>query len=131
RPSKVVLATNNEKKLVELRRMVDDAGLEVEILGLGDFEPYPAPDETDNSFDGNACIKAQAAAAHTGIPAVADDSGIEVDELNDMPGVRSARWAGPQEDDEDNLRLLLDQLHGVPEERRGARFICALAYVTP
>lgn len=129
RPDKVVLATNNEKKLSELRRLVDEAGLSVEILGLADFPKYPAPAETENTFDGNAFIKAEAAVKHTGIPALADDSGIEVDELNDMPGVRSARWAGPAEDDQANLDLLLDQMQGVPAERRGARFVCALAYV--
>ena len=92
---KVVLATNNPKKLVELRRVIRDAGLEVEVLGLGDFDPYPEPAETERTFEGNAFIKAEAAARHTGLPALADDSGLEVDELNSMPGVRSARWAGP------------------------------------
>lgn len=131
RPSKVVLATNNAKKLVELRRCVAEAGLDVEILGLEDFPAYPPPAETEDSFDGNALIKAKAAAAATGLAAIADDSGIEVNELNDMPGVRSARWAGPEEDDDANLQLLLRQLDGVPQERRGARFVCALAFADP
>nr|WP_255622057.1 RdgB/HAM1 family non-canonical purine NTP pyrophosphatase [Tessaracoccus sp. OS52] len=125
------MATNNAKKLAELRRVVEAAGVDVEVLGLADFEPYPDPAETERSFEGNAFLKAEAAVAATGIAAVADDSGIEVAELNDMPGVRSARWAGPECDDDANLRLLLRQLDGVPAARRGARFVCALALVTP
>ena len=128
---KVVLATNNPKKLVELRRVIRDAGLEVEVLGLGDFDPYPEPAETERTFEGNAFIKAEAAARHTGLPALADDSGLEVDELNSMPGVRSARWAGPECNDAANNALLLAQLAGVPTKRRGARFVCALALVLP
>lgn len=127
----VVLATNNPKKLTELRRVVAEVGLEVEVLGLADFPSYPEPEETGQTFEENALIKAQAAARETGVAAVADDSGIEVAALNGMPGVRSARWAGPQHDDQDNLNLLLAQLAGVPEERRGARFVCALALVEP
>ena len=128
---KVVLATNNPKKLIELRRVVRDAGIAVEVLGLGDFEPYPEPAETERTFEGNAFIKAEAAARHTGLPALADDSGLEVDELNSMPGVRSARWAGPECNDAANNALLLAQLAGVPTKRRGARFVCALALVLP
>lgn len=131
RPDKVVLATNNAKKLVEMRRVVAEAGLDVEVLSLADFPPYDEPAETENSFEGNAFIKAEAAARATGVAAIADDSGIETDLLNGMPGVRSARWAGPQHDDADNLNLLLAQFDGVPAERRGARFVCALAYVAP
>lgn len=131
RIDRVVLATNNAKKLRELRRVVDEAGLELEVLGLTDFPARPEPEETERSFDGNAVIKAAAAAAHTGLPALADDSGLEVEELNWMPGVRSARWAGPQCDDAANNELLLAQLDGVPTGRRGARFVCALALVLP
>ncbi|MDO5066552.1 MAG: RdgB/HAM1 family non-canonical purine NTP pyrophosphatase [Propionibacteriaceae bacterium] len=127
----VVLATNNAKKLAELQRVVAEAGLELQVRGLGDFESYPEPEETERSFEGNAFIKAEAAARHTGLPALADDSGLEVEELNQMPGVRSARWAGPACDDEANNRLLLAQLDGVPSQRRGARFVCALALVLP
>lgn len=131
RLDKVVLATHNAKKLAELRRVVAAAELDVEVLGLTDFEAYPAPDETERTFEGNALLKAHAAARHTGLPALADDSGLEVDELNSMPGVRSARWAGPQCDDEANLRLLLAQLDGVPLRRRTGMFVCALALVAP
>ncbi len=127
----IVVATNNPKKLVELRRVVGAAGLDIQILGLSDFSSYPEPEETEKTFEGNAILKAQAAARHTGVEAIADDSGINVEELNDMPGVRSARWAGPACDDTANNELLLAQLDGVSEERRGAQFVCALAHVTP
>lgn len=131
RPSRLVLATNNPKKLAELRRVVAAEGLGIEVLGLADLPAYPEPAETERTFEGNAFLKAEAALAHTGVAAVADDSGIEVDELNGMPGVRSARWAGPACDDAANNALLLAQLDGVPAERRTARFTCALAYVAP
>ena len=130
-PEKVVLATNNPKKLIELRRVLETAGLAVEVLGLRDFPRYPEPEETERTFEGNALLKATAAARETGLLAVADDSGLEVDELNGMPGVRSARWSGPACDDDENNALLLAQLEGVPPERRGARFVCALAMVSP
>lgn len=131
RPTRVVLATNNPKKLVELRRVVEHAGLNLEVLSLADVEPYPEPEETERTFEGNALIKAREAARHSGIASVADDSGLEVDELNGMPGVRSSRWAGPMCDDDENNELLLAQLHGVPADRRTARFRCALALVAP
>ena len=127
----VVLATNNAKKLEELRRVLAEEGLGIEVLGLGDFPAYPEPNETERTFEGNAFLKAEAAVRHIGLPALADDSGLEVDELNAMPGVRSARWAGPEADDAANNALLLAQLDGVPPERRGARFVCALALVLP
>lgn len=128
---RIVVATSNAKKLAELRRVVEAAGLDVAILGLSDFPAYPAPEETEKTFEGNAIIKAQAAAEHTGVEAIADDSGVTVGELNDMPGVRSARWAGPACDDDANVDLLLAQLDGVPGDRRDAQFVCALAHVTP
>ena len=128
---RIVVATNNPKKLVELRRFVEAAQLDVQILGLSDFPSYPQPEETERTFEGNAILKAQAAARATGVEAIADDSGITIEELNEMPGVRSARWAGPQCDDTANLELLLAQLDGVPMERRGSQFVCALAHVTP
>ena len=130
-PERVVLATNNPKKLAELRRIVEAAGLSVEVLGLTDFPGYPEPEETERTFEGNAFLKASAAARETGLTAIADDSGLEVDELNAMPGVRSARWSGPACDDDENNALLLAQLDGVPRERRRARFVCALAMVAP
>lgn len=129
--TRVLLATNNTKKLAELRRIVVDEGLDVEVVSLGDVASYPEPAESEWTFEGNALIKARAGAAHTGLIALADDSGICVDALNQMPGVRSARWAGPQHDDADNLNLLLAQIDDVEDARRGARFVAAMALVTP
>lgn len=127
----VVLATGNAKKLAELRRMVAAAGLPLIVLGLDEVADYPAPAETEPTFEGNALIKARACVVATGLPGLADDSGIAVDVLNGMPGVRSARWAGPDATDEDNNALLLRQLDDVPDERRTARFVCAMALVLP
>lgn len=126
-PMKIVLASNNGKKLAELQRLVVAAELHVEVLGLDCFPEHVAPPETGTTFAENALIKARAAAVATGLPALADDSGIEVDVLNGMPGVRSARWAGPECDDTANLELLLRQLADVPPEHRGGRFVCAMA----
>ena len=127
----VVLATANAKKLAELRRLVAAAGLRLTVHGLADVADYPAPAETEPTFEGNALLKARACVAATGLPALADDSGLAVDVLNGMPGVRSARWAGPDATDEENNALLLRQLDDVPEERRTARFVCAMALVLP
>ncbi len=129
--TEVVLATHNAKKLAELRRLVSAAGLPVTVLGLDDLPAYPEPAETETTFEGNALIKAHAAVARTGRIALADDSGIAVDRLNGMPGVRSARWAGPDADDADNNALLLRQLDDVPEAQRTAQFVCAMAMVAP
>lgn len=127
----IVLATHNEKKLAELRRVFASTELSVEILGLSDFPPYPEPAETELTFEGNALIKARAAVLNTGIAALADDSGLEVDALNKMPGVRSARWAGPGATDQQNLDLLIAQTTDLGDDQRVARFVCALALVTP
>lgn len=127
----LVLATRNGHKLAELRRIAAAAGLGVRVLGLDEVAPYPEPAETERTFAGNALVKARAAASATGYPALADDSGIEVDVLNGMPGVRSARWAGPGASDADNLALLLRQLDDVPDAARSARFVCAMALVVP
>jgi XTP/dITP diphosphohydrolase len=129
---RVLLATRNAKKLVELRRIVDAAGLAgVEIVGLADVPEFPEAPETGSTFAENALAKARDAAAATGLPAIADDSGITVDALNGMPGIFSARWAGRHGDDEANLELLLGQTADVPDSRRGAAFVCAAALVTP
>ena len=128
---RVVLATNNAHKLAELRRIVTEAARDIEVLGLADLPRYPEPAETGRTFAENALLKARACLAATGLPAVADDSGLEVDVLNGMPGVRSARWAGPQASDADNNALLLRQLHDVPVDERTARFVCAMAAVLP
>nr|WP_041938929.1 MULTISPECIES: RdgB/HAM1 family non-canonical purine NTP pyrophosphatase [Frankia] len=133
KPVRVVLASRNEAKLTELRRILAASGLSVELVALPDGEEVA---ETGTTFAENALIKARAAADQTGLPAVADDSGLAVDELSGMPGVRSARWSGRRdgtrvERDEANNALLLAQLDDVPPERRGAAFVCAAALVTP
>jgi XTP/dITP diphosphohydrolase len=128
---RVVLATNNVKKLAELRRLVAAEAPHIEVLGLSDVAAYPEPAETERTFEGNALLKARACAAATGLAALADDSGLAVDALNQMPGVRSARWAGPRANDEENNALLLRQLADVPPAERTARFVCAMALVLP
>jgi XTP/dITP diphosphohydrolase len=128
---RVVLATNNAKKLAELRRIFAAEAPNVQILGLADVASYPEPAESERTFEGNALLKARACVAATGLPALADDSGLAVDVLNQLPGVRSARWAGPSSTDEENNALLLRQLEDVPPAERTARFICAMALVLP
>jgi len=130
-PARLVLATNNPHKLVELNRILADAGVEVALSGLADFPAAPTVAETGATFAENALLKAVAIAEHTGLSAVADDSGLCVDALNGMPGVLSARWSGRHGDDDANLRLVLAQLADVPDDRRGARFVCAAALVVP
>lgn len=125
----VVLASHNAKKIVELRRMVAASLPDLTVLGLTDVPAYPEPAENESSFEGNALLKARACRAATGRAALADDSGLAVEVLNGMPGVRSARWAGPGASDADNNELLLRQLADVEPERRGARFVCAMALV--
>lgn len=127
----VLLASNNAKKLAELQRILAEQGLDVEVRALADFPDAAEPAETEWTFEGNALIKARAGAAHSGLPTLADDSGLSVDALNQMPGVRSARWAGPQHDDQANLDLVLRQIDDVPEPQRGARFVAAVALVLP
>ena len=127
-----LLATRNAGKLVELRRIVESADLGgLTVLGLADVPDFPEAPETGATFAENALAKARDAAAATGLPSVADDSGLAVDALNGMPGVLSARWCGKHGDDVANLELLLGQLGDVPDERRGAAFVCAAALVVP
>ena len=125
----VVLATHNRSKLAELRRLAETAGLRV--LGLDDVASYPEPAETERTFEGNALIKARAALAATGLPALADDSGIAVDALNGMPGVRSARWAGPEKDFGLAMETVEKKLAASGSTDRSARFVCVLALVHP
>src|SRR6478735_6547060 len=101
----------------------------VVVLGIDDAPAYTEPVEDQPTFEGNALLKARAGLAATGLPSLADDSGLCVDALNGMPGVLSARWSGPPKSDDRNNRLLLDQLADVPDERRGAEFRCAVAFV--
>jgi XTP/dITP diphosphohydrolase len=130
-PARLVLATANQHKLLELSRILEAAGIDVQLASLAEFPGAPDVPETGATFAENALLKAHAIADFTGLPAVADDSGLCVDALNGMPGVFSARWSGRHGDDAANLRLVLGQLADVPDERRGARFVCAAALVWP
>jgi XTP/dITP diphosphohydrolase len=139
-PARVLLATRNADKLAELGRIVAPL-VAATVLGLDDVAPYPDVAETGATFADNALLKAREAARRTGILAVADDSGLTVDALNGMPGVLSARWAGAAAvgpdggklpgADQANLELLLAQLSDIPDDRRGAAFVCAAALVDP
>jgi len=126
-----ILATRNQKKLAELRRILEASRADVSVTDLGEYPDMPEVAETGATFTENALLKARAVVAHTGRPAVAEDSGLCVDALNGMPGVLSARWAGRRGDDEANLGLVLAQLAGVPAERRGAHFAAVAALVLP
>jgi XTP/dITP diphosphohydrolase len=128
---RLVLATANQHKLIELTRILAAGHVDVDLCGLADFPGAPEVQETGSTFAENALLKARAVASFTGLPAVADDSGLCVDALNGMPGVLSARWSGRHGDDAANLRLVLAQISDVPEERRGAQFVCAAALVLP
>ncbi|MDZ7882406.1 MAG: RdgB/HAM1 family non-canonical purine NTP pyrophosphatase [Mycobacterium sp.] len=128
---RLLVASRNAKKLAELRRVLDAAGLSgLTLLSLTDVPPFEEAPETGATFEENALAKARDAYAATGIPAVADDSGLAVDALNGMPGVLSARWSGAHGNDVANLELLLGQLRDVPDERRGAAFVSACALVS-
>ena len=130
-PARLILATRNRGKLAELRRILAAAGVSAAVTDLDDAPGMPEVAETGRSFTDNALLKARAVAVFTGLPAVADDSGLCVDALNGMPGVLSARWSGSHGDDEANLQLLLAQLADVPAGERGARFVCVAALVLP
>jgi len=131
--AKLLLATANPKKLVELQRILDQAlGTDrIGLIGLADFEGYPDVPETGLTFGENALIKAREGAKRTGLPTVADDSGLSVDALNGMPGVFSARWSGGHGNDAANLDLVLAQIADVGDEQRGGAFVCAAALVLP
>jgi XTP/dITP diphosphohydrolase len=127
---RLVLATRNRKKLAELDRILREAGVAADLLTLDDVQ-VPEVVESGASFEQNATLKAVATAQTSGLLAVADDSGLEVDALHGMPGVLSARWSGADADDASNLRLVLEQMADVPDERRGAAFVCVAALATP
>src|ERR1700722_11922511 len=128
-PVRVVLATRNAHKVAELNRILADAGYAGQLVGLDEFPGAPDVPETGATFADNALLKARAIAAHTGLPAVSDDSGLTVNALNGMPGILSARWAGKHGDDHANLELLLGQLADI--DSRGAAFVCVAALVLP
>jgi XTP/dITP diphosphohydrolase len=127
--TRVVLATRNDHKVDEVSRILRAEGVDLELIPLPDHAPDVA--ETESTFAGNALLKARSAAEVTGLPAIADDSGLCVDALHGMPGVLSARWSGRHGDDTANLALLLAQMSEVPDSRRGAQFVCAAAWVVP
>ncbi|MFD6562624.1 RdgB/HAM1 family non-canonical purine NTP pyrophosphatase [Micromonospora profundi] len=131
--NKVLLATRNQKKLVELQRILDGAlgAHRIALLGLDDVPEYPELPETGLTFGENALIKAREGCRRTELPTIADDSGLAVDALNGMPGVFSARWSGKHGDDRANLQLVLDQIADVPDEQRAASFVCTVALVLP
>ncbi|MCI8553696.1 MAG: XTP/dITP diphosphatase [Clostridiales bacterium] len=127
---RLIVATHNSKKLRELERILAPLGIEPvtgEMAGI----PLDEVEETGTTFEENAFLKAEAACRQTGLPAVADDSGLAVDALDGRPGVYSARYAGEGASDADRICKLLTELEGVPEERRTARFVCAVCCVFP
>ncbi|ORW97345.1 non-canonical purine NTP pyrophosphatase [Mycobacterium sp. IEC1808] len=131
RSSRLLVASRNPKKLAELRRVLDGAGLSrLTLVSLDDVAPFEEAPETGATFEDNALAKARDGFAATGLACVADDSGLEVAALNGMPGVLSARWSGTHGDDAANTALLLAQLRDVPDDRRGAAFVSACALVS-
>ena len=128
---RLFLASRNDGKLAEMQRILRAHAPDLEVVGLDEVTTYDEPVEDRPTFEGNALLKARAGLAATGLPSVADDSGLCVDALNGMPGVLSARWSGPPKSDARNNELLLAQLAQVPDERRGAHFACAVAYCHP
>lgn len=126
----IVLATRNRKKVEEIRRIFEGLSGFV-FLTLDDFPSCPEVEEDADSFEGNAVKKALSVAAHTGKPAISDDSGLEVYALNNAPGVWSARYAGPGAKDEANNKKLLAEMEQFPDGRRGGRFVCCIAFALP
>lgn len=125
---RVVVATGNAHKLAEIRAIL--TGIEVELVAMSDLD-VPEPVEDGETFEANALLKARHCAQTTDLPALADDSGLEVDALGGAPGVRSARYAGPDAADGANNAKLVAALDGVPADQRRARFVCAAAIVLP
>jgi len=128
---RVVLATRNKHKIDELRAILAATGVEVELLGVAEFPDLPDVAETGVTFAENALLKAVDVASRTGLPAIADDSGLCVDVLGGAPGIFSARWAGKHGEDRANLELLLAQLADIADEHRQAHFACAAALALP
>jgi XTP/dITP diphosphohydrolase len=128
---RLVLATRNRHKIAELRAILAAAGMEYDLVGADAYPDIPDVPEVGTTFTENALLKAHALAQATGLPAVADDSGLCVDVLGGAPGIFSARWAGRHGDDKANLDLLLAQLSDIAEPHRGAHFACAAALALP
>ncbi|MFJ5802581.1 RdgB/HAM1 family non-canonical purine NTP pyrophosphatase [Streptomyces decoyicus] len=130
-PRRLILATRNAGKVIELRAILEAADLDVDLVGADAYPDIPDVKETGVTFAENALLKAHALAEATGHPAVADDSGLCVDVLGGAPGIFSARWAGKHGDDQANLTLLLAQLADIADEHRAAHFACAAALALP
>ncbi len=128
--TRLLVASRNSKKLAELRRVLDAAGVSLTLLSLADVPAFDEVPETGATFEDNALLKARSGFEATGLACVADDSGLEVDALNAMPGVLSARWSGAHGDDAANTALVLGQMREVPADRRGAAFVSACALVS-
>jgi len=127
----LLVASRNAKKLAELRRVLNAAGISgLELVSLDDVDPFEEAPEIGATFEENALAKARDGFAATGLPTLADDSGLEVAALNGMPGVLSARWSGGHGDDVANYSLLLAQMGDIPDSRRGAAFVSACALVS-
>ena len=129
---KLVLATRNQGKIIEFRRILEAlAPGEIELVGVDQFPDLVDVDETGSTFEENSLLKARYTCLATGLPAIADDSGLCVDALNGDPGIYSARWAGEHGNDQANLEKVLDQLKDVPDEKRTAHFMCVASLVLP
>ena len=126
---KLVVATRNRHKVREIAVLLDEAGLDFDAVTIDEVAPAAELIEDEDTFEGNALAKARQASAACGLPAIADDSGIEVDALGGVPGVRSARWAGEPCDDAHNNQKMLHEMARVPAEQRAARYRCAAVFV--
>ena len=126
----LVLATRNKGKIAEVQRLLNEHAPLVRLRSVAEFD-LPDVEETGETFEANAILKASTIALQTGLPALADDSGISIDALDGAPGVYSARWAGSHGDDAANIAKVLEQLKDVPEEDRGAAFVCVIALALP
>jgi XTP/dITP diphosphohydrolase len=131
-PVKLVLATRNSGKVIEFRRILEElAPGAVELISIDQFPDLIDVEETGATFEENSLLKARYTSQATGLPAIADDSGLCIDALDGGPGILSARWAGKHGDDQANLQKVLDQLKGVPDDKRGAHFLCVTSLVLP
>jgi XTP/dITP diphosphohydrolase len=131
-PQKLVLATRNSGKIIEFRRILEEiAPGAVELISVDQFPDLIDVAETGSTFEANSLLKARYTSGATGLPAIADDSGLCIDALGGAPGVLSARWAGKHGDDQANLEKVLEQLKDIPEEKRGAHFLCVTSLVLP
>jgi XTP/dITP diphosphohydrolase len=129
---KLVLATRNSGKIIEFRRILEEiAPGAVELISVDQFPDLIDVEEIGSTFEENSLLKARYTSEATGLPAIADDSGLCIDALGGAPGIFSARWAGKHGDDQANLEKVLEQLKDVPEEKRGAHFLCVASLVLP